>query len=408
MTIRPIELDDRQHVRDGLASQYVDEVIPSRPMTVLVLRSVDGTGGGAESIILRTARQLDQSQARLVICAFRRSNDTTYDFDRRVAATGCSYHEILQHSPFDRNVWPQVVRAFERHKPDLLEAHDYKASYFARCLSKVYRVPAIATLHGWSGHKLREKYLYYPFDKLNVRRFPALVTVSSEIRNTIIRWGASPSSVCFIPNGIDADAFDRCPEVRLRKRRELAIPPQQVVIGSAGRLVKEKRFDVLIEAIASLRRRNLPVLLLIAGEGSLEQSLVARISQRGLVADCKLLGHRRDMAELYSAFDIYAQSSDNEGTPGVLVEAMACRLPIVATNVGGTSDLLEHGESALLVPRRSPDLLARSIERLIQDPTLAQRLAESARLRAQTHFSFAHRTARLLRLYNSLANVPSE
>jgi glycosyltransferase involved in cell wall biosynthesis len=374
-----------------------------RPLTVLVLRSVSGAGGGAESIIVRTAARVDPSDARLIICAFRRTDDNSFDFDRQVRQTGCSYREIMQASRFDRSVWPQLKRVFDECRPDIVECHDYKSGYYASRLARVYGVPAVATLHGWSGHSVMEKYIYYPCDKLNVRTFPAIITVSSQIRDTMIWWGAKPAALLPLPNAIDSNEFHKSDSARLRIRRELAVEPDRILIGSAGRLVQEKRFDVLIDAIRLLQHKRLPVMLVVAGEGQLRECLAARIERLGLADTCHLLGRRQDMSDWYSALDIYAQSSDNEGTPGVLVEAMSCEIPIVATNVGGTGDLLEHGASALLVPRRSPQLLANGMEQLIADRQLATRLATTARLRVRTDFEFATRTKKLLGVYRSLA-----
>jgi glycosyltransferase involved in cell wall biosynthesis len=302
------------------------------------------------------------------------------------------------------SVWPQLLNIVSKRRPDIIECHDYKASYYGKRISVRYGTPMIATLHGWSGHKLREKYLYYPLHKLTVRNSQAVVAVSNDIAATIIRWGACPDKVHVIPNGIDIDGFRRCDAARHRIRQELGIPSDHVVVGAIGRLAKEKRFDVLIDAIAQLRQQGRAIVLVIAGSGELDNALSAHIRRHDLTGCCKLLGYRRDVAQLYSAFDVYAQSSDNEGTPGVLVEAMSCEVPIVATEVGGTGDLIEHGKCGLLVPRRSPSLLSQAIERVICDPSLASALAGRARRRVETHFSLAGRTAQLEQLYRTLFN----
>ena len=124
----------------------------------------------------------------------------------------------------------------------------------------------------------------------------------------------------------------------MRHRR--GIRPHETVIGSLGRIEPIKRFDLLIEAFATLRSERPNLRLLIAGEGSQRPILERRARDLGLGSTCRFLGHHADVAELHHAFDVFVQASAYEGTPNVVLEAMAMETPIVATDSGGTGEIL--------------------------------------------------------------------
>jgi glycosyltransferase involved in cell wall biosynthesis len=261
----------------------------------------------------------------------------------------------------------------------------------------------MATLHGWTGHSVRERFFYYPAEKLIVRGFPLVVAVSSQIRDTLIKWGGRPERIRVVPNGIDPDEFRRDESVAARARELLGVQRGDVVVGSAGRLELQKRFDVLLEATKLLLPRRPQLRLFIAGEGSLRSYLDSRIRQLGIADRCRLLGHRPDMREMYHAFDVLVQSSDYEGTPTVLVEAMALRIPVVATDVGGTSELVRDGIHGLLVPPRNPGALANAVERTLDDRDATARRVTAARTRVEGELSFDARMRKMEEIYRELA-----
>lgn len=183
-------------------------------------------------------------------------------------------------------------------------------------LAKLEPTIPLATVHGWTGHS-REKF-YYSVDKRILRSLPCLIAVSGQIRQTLLDSGVRDERIHTILNGIDAYVFHRD---RLREkaiRDSLGISDHEIVIGAAGRLEPQKRFDILLEAFARVRLGRPEMRLLIAGEGGERAGLKADILRRGLENSCRLLGHRTDIVELHHAFDLFAQSSDYEGTPNAV------------------------------------------------------------------------------------------
>jgi glycosyltransferase involved in cell wall biosynthesis len=384
-------------LHDASISETIEE-----PIRVLDLCHVGGGGGGVDRILLRTAATIDPSRVAMTVCCIRRAGDTQFDLDRRAAALGIDYCEIVEKSRFDHNVMSALRAILRERRPMIVHTHQYKASYFAWRQAAAEGAIPMATCHGWSGHSWRELCLYYPADKRLVGRFPMILAVSSHIRDTLLRWGCKPDRVRVILNGIDPAEFRRDEQVRLDIRRELGVDPGEVVLGAVGRLEREKRYDVILHTVSRLRAQGRDVRLFLAGDGSLRGDIEEEIHQLGLRHSCQVLGYRSDITRLYQAFDVFVQSSDNEGTPTVICEAMAMEIPVVATNAGGTAELAEHGVHALIVPIRRPDLLAEAIVRTISDQQATARRVAAARHRVESDLSFDTRTRKLEGVYRDV------
>jgi glycosyltransferase involved in cell wall biosynthesis len=374
----------------------------SERIRVLELRSACGAGGGPEKTILLGAERSDPRVA-VTVCYIRDARDGAFSVGERARSHGVDYAEVLERGSFDRRVWTalrQIVRSRGIH---IVHAHDYKTDLLALMLGRVEKIAPLATAHGWTGHSGRERLLYYPLDKQLLRWFPVTIAVSSEIRSELLRHGAAGDRVRVIPNGIDHRVFARHPETERKVRAELGILPDDIVIGAIGRLEPQKRFDLLIEACATLRKAWPHVRLFIAGEGSLKHELAALAMRRLPGSACQLLGHRTDIVQLHHAFDTFVQSSDYEGTPNSVLEAMALETPIVATDAGGTSDILRADVDGLIVPCGDAGVLARAIERTLLEVKPTDARVRSARTRVETTLSFERRMAAVERVYMELA-----
>ncbi|MGC4081722.1 MAG: glycosyltransferase [Vicinamibacterales bacterium] len=260
----------------------------------------------------------------------------------------------------------------------------------------------MATVHGWTGHSSRERWFYYPADKKVLSWMPRLVAVSSDIRNELVRWGARPERVTTILNGIDHRRFARDSTRTPAIRAALGITPDEFVVGAVGRAEPQKRFDLLIDACAQLRRSHPRLRLMIVGDGSLREALVSQVARLGLQDAVMLLGHRTDIANLHHAMDLFVQASDYEGTPNAVLEAMALETPLVATDVGGTAEVARSGIDAVIVPPGSDAVLVHAIQDAIGDVDGLRARARSARHRVETVLSFDARMDALERIYTEL------
>jgi glycosyltransferase involved in cell wall biosynthesis len=373
------------------------------PLRVLELRTVRGTGGGPEKTILLGTARTDRARYEVTICYIRDARDDIFHIDERATALPLDYVEIVERHSFDRAIWPALRTFVRQRRFDIVHAHDYKTDLLASLLGRYERTIPLATAHGWTGQSWRETRLYYPADRWLLARFPRVIAVSSDIRNALLRAGAEPERVDVVLNGIDADRFVRHRAREREARARWQIGEHDVVLGSVGRLEPQKRFDLLIEAYAVASKHLPNVSLVIAGDGSLRQLLTGRIAALGLGDRCRLLGHVDDIALLHHAFDVFVQSSDYEGTPNAVLEAMALETPVVATEAGGTAELARNQKEALIVPIGDVDSLARALVNATADPVGRHRRAIAARRRVENELSFNTRMRKVERVYDELA-----
>jgi glycosyltransferase involved in cell wall biosynthesis len=376
--------------------------VPERAIRVLELRSVRGTGGGPEKTIMLGAAQTDRDVIDVTVCYIRDARDAAFRLDERAAALGIDYVEIAERHSVDPGIWPQLRSLVRERQIDIVHAHEYKTDLLALLLGQFERVIPLATAHGWTGHSRRERALYYPIDRRLLARFPRLIAVSSDIRRQLLACGAQPDRVEVILNGIDPDRFRRRPDRESAARAALGWQPHHFVVGSVGRLEPQKRFDLLIDAVAQVHRVQPNVRLVIAGAGSERTALADKAARLLPPGVCVLLGHTDDVAGVHHGIDLFVQSSGYEGTPNVVLEAMAFETPIVATDVGGTRDVAQHLEHALIVPPGTADLLAQAMLLVFADRDGARRRATAARERVEGQLSFASRMRAVERVYREL------
>jgi glycosyltransferase involved in cell wall biosynthesis len=373
-----------------------------RPRTILELRCADGPGGGPEKTILHGAALADP-RFHVVVCYIREAGDACTSIADRAHSLGIDYVEIRQRGAFDPRVWIQLRRLVRQRGVALVHSHDYKTDFLALGLARFEGVVPLSTAHGWSGHSWKERLIYYPIDRRLLARFPLVFAVSNELREELVCAGVSPTRVRTLLNGVDAQRFRRDPARREASRARWGLAPGDVVLGAMGRLHEGKRFDLLIETVTRLRTRRPAVCLIIAGEGDERPRLEAALRQRGLDdRACLLAGHCADPTALYEACDVFVQSSDHEGTPNVVLEAMAMETPIVATDVGGTGELARAEIDAILVPPRRVETWIEAIERTLDEREATAQRVRNARQRVETTLSFERRVRTLEAAYDAL------
>ncbi len=374
-----------------------------RPLRILELRSVWGTGGGPEKTILLGTERANRDRYAITVCYIRDERDTVFGPGAALASGGIDYVEIRERHSFDAGIWRRLTALVESREIDIVHSHDYKTDVLAWGLGWRHGLKVMATVHGWTGHSARERWAYYPLDKRVLARFPALIAVSSQIRRELIRTGTKPARVQTVLNGIDHEAFRRDRSRQAEARRRFELPDDAVIIGSVGRAEPQKRFDLLVRAFAEIAREKPDVHLVIAGTGSCDAQLRDLVIATGLSGRIRLLGHCPEVPLLHHALDLFVQSSDYEGTPNAVLEAMAFETPVVATDAGGTSELIRSGVDGLVVPVGDVLALSRAISHAVDDPTSRVAWAGSARHRAETELSFATRMTRVETVYDNLA-----
>jgi glycosyltransferase involved in cell wall biosynthesis len=281
----------------------------------------------------------------------------------------------------DARAVAEVGRVLRRLKPDIVHTHTAKAGAIGRTAARLAGVPLV--LHTFHGHVFdgyfseRKTSAFLAVERGLARLTDRILAISERQRQDLVeRYRIAPAEkVGVVPLGLDLGRFaavePRRPAVG-RLRAELGISPAAPVIVTVGRLVPIKRFDLLIDAFRAALEQLPGARLVIVGEGECRAELEARAAGHPSI---HFTGLRRDLEHVYADADLMVLSSDNEGTPVAVIEALASGLPVVATDVGGVRDVVPSGAGTIVPPGD------------------ARALAEAlhVRLRAQSTLQDAHR-----------------
>lgn len=371
----------------------------AKPRRLLFVITSSDTGG-AESALRELALRLDRRRFEPLVCSLRptgRAADV-------IAEAGIPVFSLqMAERPRIFQLIGGAVRLsriLDRLEIDLVQSLLYRANVLASISVRLCsRDPILITsqrslepmagrLPAWSARWTR---------RLSRR----VIAVSQAVRDALVLGERlDPARVEIIPNGVDTEHF--------RRRNGPALPglvglaDGEAVVGAAGRLTRVKGFDCLLRAAHRLHQGGLRMRLLIAGEGPERANLEDLASQLGIGARTHFLGLCENMGEFYSTLDIFVLSSLREGSPNVLLEAMACGCAVVATNVGGVPEIIEDRASGLLVPPGDEERLAIALSRLVTGSERRQRLSAQARGRIESRFSLERTVAAYERLYSSL------
>lgn len=256
----------------------------------------------------------------------------------------------------------QITRACIRHRPHIIHTHTSKAGFLGRLAGLLAGVPVrIHTFHGhiFDGYFSPEKTKRYIYiERLLGAISHKIIALSRGQKNDLSEvYRIAPSKkIHVIPLGFQhLDDLVSAKEQRKGALRErLGLNMETPLVGTVGRLVEIKGLELLIESAALLHREAPEVHFVIAGDGHLKGRLQERARALDMENRIHFLGWEKDLAAVYADIDVFALTSINEGTPVAVIEALAAKVPVVATSVGGVPDVLEHGRIGSLVFSRDP------------------------------------------------------
>ena len=296
-----------------------------------------------------------------------------------------------------------ILPMIRKLSPDLIHAHEFISPATTAWLAhRLYKIPFILTPHlsGPQGDVLRMQRKFLGQARLSLFRkeASAFISISSEIDAELEGMGIPASQRHAIGNGVDTRRFTP-PEqpAKQRLRAELGLPPQSLVAVVVGRLVPIKRLDILIRIWPLVRAKYPQAILLIAGTGPLENELKAAAPD-----GVRFLGSQEDIAPVLQASDLFLLSSDAEGLPVALLEAMSCGLACVTTSVGGIPDVVTNHQDGVLVPVNDPDAFLQATLLLLERPDMRSQIGKNARERILQKYSVEDMASRLISLYQQI------
>jgi len=317
-----------------------------------------------------------------------------------LAANGIPYEMLHEKWRFDTSIVGQLRRIVDKLQPDVLESHMVKSHFFVRFsgLRRTHRW--IAFHHGYTKVDLKVE-IYNQFDRWSLSQARRVITVCDYFAGQLIRQGIPRERIGVQHNSVPP--FQPPAEAEVQALRAAhGLTGNQPVLLAVGRLSPEKGFGDLLDAAAILRARDPNFRLLIMGEGQQRAHLESLIQRHGLTRHVIMPGYAGNMAAYYALASILVISSHSEGSPNMLLEAMAAGLPVVTTSAGGIPEMVTSGKDALIVPVRNSLRLAGAIGELLNDRSLARRLGEAGLESARSRYTIAAHYASLLRMYQGL------
>jgi glycosyltransferase involved in cell wall biosynthesis len=353
--------------------------------------------GGAERIVEQLATYLSPNRYNVKVACLYDPDPIGAD----IRAAGIPVINLDMRGKWDLRAPYRLFRLLRKENIQILHAHLFHANLLVATIGKLAQIPAIiATRHSVEiGGTLREA--------VNRQSRPlcdAVITVSREVHQAEIqRSGTDRAKVVMIPGGVQVEEFLEPDKVAMEQiKADWDLQSNIRLIGTVGRFVPPKGYSHLLDALHTANAQYPGVRSLLVGDGPLRAAMETKAEALGLLENVIFTGTRRDIPEILALLNVFVLPSLWEGLPIALLEAMAAGLPVVATAVGGTPEVVIDGVTGFLVPPRDPEALADAILRLLRDPDLRQRMGEAGRARVTEHFSVEQMVRKTEALYEQL------
>lgn len=355
--------------------------------------------GGAEQSLLASVAHLDRGRFEPIVCSVYAGETLKEKFQAagvRVVPMGIDGKYRFA------TAIRRVVRLIRRENPDLIHTVLFRAGQVGRIAGAITRTPVVSSFTNVPYD--RERFVDNPklsrfrlaclrlLDALTARFVTRFHSVSEAVRDSNCRHlRVRPEKVTVIPRGRSIAQFVESGAFASDKLKEsLGADTAHPVVLNVGRLIPQKGQQYLIRAMPTVLRTYPNAKLLIAGEGRLRDQLEQEIRRLELTGMAAILGRRTDIDALLGIAHVFVFPSLYEGLPGALIEAMLAACPIIASDIVMHRELIEHGETGLLIPPNDPAAVADGILSLANDPTMASRFAESAQRVARQRFDIAN------------------
>jgi glycosyltransferase involved in cell wall biosynthesis len=274
-----------------------------------------------------------------------------------------------------------LVRLMRRMRPHIVHTHTAKAGFVGRLAAVLCRVPVV--VHTFHGHVFQGYFgetktrLFIGLERLAARGSDVILTISQRLKDDLVAYRIAPEEkIKIVPLGLKLLRLTDLEALRGSFRQEGGFSTETPLVGIIGRLVPIKNHELFLAAASRVSQARPEVRFVIVGDGERRAALEALVGQLGLADRVWFAGWRDDLPRIYADLDALVISSNNEGTPVSIIEAMAARVPVVATEVGGVPDLLRDGQLGTLVPPEDAEALAEAILATLSAP-LQPRLAEA-------------------------------
>ena len=303
------------------------------------------------------------------------------------------------HGRFDFRVVGRLCEVIRNNQIDVIHTHGYKSDILGLLAAKRAGIACVSTPHGFSGKVGFKLATFIRIGTHMLRYFDQVVPLSEELMGDMKRFKVPDSKTSFIRNGVDLTEIDAAlaslPEDKITDK-------DSRIIGFIGQMIPRKGIPDLIEVFDQLYQQEKGLRLQLLGDGSQRKELEHQAAELSSVNAVEFLGFRSDRLELLSKFSLFVMTSSLEGIPRCMMEAMAVSVPVVAYDIPGVDQLVEHGKTGLLAPFGDKAALAACCKQVLGDPELAATLSRNAREMVNARYSAARMASEYEVLFRKL------
>lgn len=353
--------------------------------------------GGAENVVLDLVEYFKHKYPIIIGCLRR---GWIYD---QLVGKGFSPKVLPTNSgPVDLKLLYHLVQLIKKEKIDLIHSHLFDINFYSSIAAKITAVPHICTEHGDIHHpsKISKKNLVKA--RILTLCSQKIIFVSKYTKASFMKISKiSEGKSAVIYNGIELHNFHSCIDVK-KKRVELGLRQEERVVGNVGSLYPVKGQIYLLKAAKIVLQKFPNVKFIFVGRGDLEHKLKEEAKNLNITDHVLFLGFREDIHELLKVMDVFVLPSLSEGLPLSLIEAMACSLPNIASNVGGISEVIDDGLNGFIIPPADPEKLADRITYLLKNTQSASKIGKRALQKVKANFDLQTMINNYSRIYNEI------
>jgi glycosyltransferase involved in cell wall biosynthesis len=367
--------------------------------------------GGIERVVYEQCKRLMKKQFETMVLTHRNYTANSYVFDgikvRCYDSINIGFRLGIPYAIPQVNSFKTFLETIKANDLIHVHGHPYLSSLLAAKIAKRYGKPLVLTQHNtfikynniWDTAEMVND---LAIGKQVLKEADKIVVVSNATKNYVLSLGANAAKIRVLHNGVDLKRFKPLPEVKGEMRKKLGISQDACVVMTVRRLVYKNGIDTLIESAGIAVKKNPKLVFVVVGKGPDFEEIKERIVQLGMQRNFRLMGFisDKDLPFYYNLADLFVlPSKSGEGLPLVALEAMACGLPVVATNVGGTSEVMSE-EYGKLVQPNSPNSLAEAILEYSCKKLAA--LKKELRTMMEQKYSWDRNVKKLVKIYEEL------
>jgi glycosyltransferase involved in cell wall biosynthesis len=389
-------------------------VASAERLRVLIVITHLDAGGATDAALNACAYICDERFASTLVCG--PSPEEEGDVKARADRLGVEVVTIpTLRRPIDPIGDVRALRAlrklFRAARPDIVHTHSSKAGFLGRLAAHRERTPAVIhTVHGWSFHDhmpKRDRVMFTAIERVAARWTDRIVTVSELDRDKGLTAGIGSFELYSIIHELnDLEPFLSAGDAPAASRARLGLPVDAPVIGTVGRLSDQKDPTTFVQAAAAIAAQLPEARFVMVGHGPLRRNVERLVEDLGISDRFLFTGVRADVPAILRSFDVFLLTSLWEGMPLVIPQAMACRVPVVASTADGNRELIRDGHNGLLAPPKSPEQFARGAVRLLREKDLRDRLVDQG-TRTAEDFTLARTIPQLESLYLDCFTEPT-